>query len=71
MIFSTRSSLRSAAVGLAALVTAGCSTMGARSGSPIKHVFVIVLENQGYDTTFGLHLTPAQKADLVEYLKTL
>jgi len=24
-----------------------------------------------YDTTFGLHLTPAQKADLVEYLKTL
>jgi mono/diheme cytochrome c family protein len=24
-----------------------------------------------YDTTFGLNLTPAQKADLVEYLKTL
>jgi cytochrome c peroxidase len=24
-----------------------------------------------YDTQFGLHLTPAQKADLVEYLKSL
>jgi cytochrome c peroxidase len=24
-----------------------------------------------YDRQFGLHLTPAQKADLVEYLKTL
>jgi len=24
-----------------------------------------------YDTTFGLHLTPAQKADLVQYMKSL
>lgn len=31
---------------------------GDHESSPIKHVFVIVLENEGYDTTFG----PASKA---------
>lgn len=39
-----------------ALATALCAAAAPRP--PIRHVFVIVLENQGYDTTFG-NRTPA------------
>lgn len=51
---------------LSALITSGCdathgstatrdstATRESVATPPIKHVFVIVLENQGYDTTFG------------------
>ena len=47
-----------------ALSAAGWGRAAAEEKSPIKHVFVIVLENEGYDTTFG----PGSKAP---YLSTV
>ncbi|HEU4642361.1 MAG TPA: alkaline phosphatase family protein [Gemmatimonadaceae bacterium] len=53
----TRRLPRAAALALALLGAAGCSEAhpgATKPGTPaIGHVFVIVLENQGYDTTFG------------------
>jgi phospholipase C len=45
-----------AGAGLTALAAAGPASAGparADFDSPIRHVFVIVLENEGFDTTFG------------------
>lgn len=56
---------------LAALVLSSCAGSGERAGGgatpsppPIRHVFIIVLENEEYDDSFGAH-SPA------EYLKGL
>lgn len=48
-----RRALFAAGAALAALAPAGAAAQAARALPPIRHVFVIMLENQGYDTTFG------------------
>jgi hypothetical protein len=58
---ATRSRFHSLFFGLTAAATIWVSAAGSPAGaavlrgaaSPIKHVFVIVLENEDYDTTFG------------------
>ena len=45
--------LTALAVVCALLVTRGSDAQSHRAPPPIRHVFVIVLENQGFDTTFG------------------
>ena len=60
-ITATRSPLHSLFLGLTAAATIWVSAAGSPAGaavlrgaaSPIKHVFVIVLENEDYNTTFG------------------
>ena len=41
-----------------ALSLAGCGSSGVQAQSPVKHVWVITLENESYSTTFGAN-TPA------------
>jgi hypothetical protein len=52
---ATRSPLHSLFLGLTAAATIWVSAASCPAGaaSPIKHVFVIVLENEDYNTTFG------------------
>ena len=54
----SRSALAVAALCSTALGATGAQSAGRAAPAPINHVFVIVLENQGYDTTFG----PATRA---------
>ena len=68
---------------LSSLLSIGTATASSHFGkehdaSPIKHVFVIVLENEGYDTTFGpdskapylAQTLPAQGVLLTQYFGT-
>src|SRR3954471_13714323 len=47
--------MRRIALGLAAVVALLCSSTAGVAAAlpPIKHVWIVVLENQNYDTTFG------------------
>jgi hypothetical protein len=51
---TTRLARSSGALTIGAFVIslAGCATFGGRRPAAIDHVFIIVLENKGYDTTF-------------------
>jgi phospholipase C len=79
--------LRLASTALLGVLLSGCSSAGAPRGSarpaaplahPLRHVFVIVLENQSYRVTFGPHspapflayTLPRQGALLTHYYAT-
>ena len=49
----TKTALTMALVGLMCSTVLISSARGDEGHSPFKHVFVIVLENEGFDTTFG------------------
>jgi hypothetical protein len=82
--FWTRKALRALAVGVSVVTASACVTAARASAStsfrtpPIRHVFVIVLENEGYSSTFGepssdpylASTLPAQGALLQNYYAT-
>jgi hypothetical protein len=80
----TGRALRALVVGVTVLAASACATTARASAStsyhapPIRHVFVIVLENEGYSSTFGepssdpylASTLPAQGALLQNYYAT-